>query len=113
MKANNISPEVKTGIYNIVSAVQKRAEAVEMMKHIDTNLNLPPLGDDFKKQVKKSIEEALSDVDLVNKHRAECAKKTYSRRYPPNPYAVSWPKDAPFYLPWHVRIIKYLKFMFK
>ena len=43
MKTNNISPEVKTGIYNIVSAVKKHAEAAEQLKNTAASKALPHL----------------------------------------------------------------------
>ncbi len=102
MKANNISPEVKTGIYNIVSAVKKHAEAAENLKNAAAKTNSaepaknPYIRDIFAPQVTEEV-----------------VPKKRTHRYRKNPYAVSWPKDSPFYMPWHERIIKYLKFMFK
>lgn len=103
MKTNNISPEVKTGIYNIVSAVKKHAEAAEQLKNTAASR-----ASDIESGKNPYIRDIFAPQAAEN-----TTPKKRTRRYPKNPYAVSWPKDSPFYLPWHERIIKYLKFMFK
>lgn len=103
MKTNNISPEVKTGIYNIVSAVKKHAEAAEQLKNTAASR-----ASDIESGKNPYIRDIFAPQAAEN-----TTPKKRTHRYPKNPYAVSWPKDSPFYLPWHERIIKYLKFMFK
>ncbi len=98
MNTKNISPEVKTGIGNIVSALKKHAEAAEEIK---------------KTSSVKITETPVVDIFAPRSNTTEQIAKKRKHRYRKNPYAVAWPKDSPFYMPWHERIIKYLKFMFK
>lgn len=103
MKVNNISPEVKSGLSNIISSVKKHAEQKEHLNRLASSGDMPDAS------IKKPNPYIVS-IDPPE-------RKVYSQKkrilYKKNPYAVAWPKDAPFYLPWHIRIFKYLEFMFK